>query len=317
MKKLIPLFFVVVVLVFAVGGCAKPTPSPTPTPTEPPSPTDTPTPQVGDIWTRPVDEMVYVPEGEFEMGSTDAQVDQALELCNQFVFGCEREWFEWEQPVHTVALDGFWINRTEVTNAQYQRCVGAGECEDPGVSNIHFKDAAKTDHPMMSVDWSEAEAYCEWAGARLPTEAEWEYAARGPDELVFPWGDEFDEARLNYCVVHPSGHGAQCTITNWDDATIGDDDQRTAPVGSYPEGASWCGALDMAGNVEEWVADWFGAYPSERQENPTGPATGQARVLRGGSWIAYSPPDMRGTNRFGADTEADSTVGFRCARDAD
>ena len=296
MKELVPLFVIVLVLVLVGSGCAQP--SPTPSPTELP-PIETPAPQAGATSTRPTDEMVmvYVPAGEFEMGSDEGE--------------------PWEKPVHTVALDGFWIDRTEVTNAHYQRCVEAGKCEAPGAKNVEFRDAAKTDHPKVLVDWSEAEAYCEWAGARLPTEAEWEYAARGPDELVFPWGDEFDEARLNYCVVHPSGHGAQCTITNWDDATIGDDDQRTAPVGSYPEGASWCGALDMAGNVEEWVADWFGAYPSERQENPTGPATGQARVLRGGSWIAYSPPDMRGTNRFGADTEADSTVGFRCARDAD
>ena len=310
MKKLIPLFFVVVVLVFAVGGCAKPTPSPTPTPTEPPSPTDTPTPQVGDIWTRPVDEMVYVPEGEFEMGSTDAQVDQALELCNQFVFGCEREWFEWEQPVHTVALDGFWINRTEVTNAQYQRCVGAGECEDPGVSNIHFKDAAKTDHPMMSVDWSEAEAYCEWAGARLPTEAEWEYAARGPDGLEYPWGDEFDGTRLNYC-------DSNCPDSPAADHTADDGYVETAPVGSYEGGESWCGALDMAGNVFEWAADWLGDYPSERQENPTGPTSGEERVLRGGSF-AFGADWVRGAARNSSIPDTPFyDIGFRCARDAD
>ena len=346
MKKSIPLFVLMTIVVFAVGACGRPTPVPTeqlpPTeaPTEPlptkapaaaPAPTDTPSPTVaavptetpaptempaeefpeptevsvqpptnpslGDTWTRPADEMamVYVPTGEFEMGSTAGNID--------------------EQPVHTVALDGFWIDRTEVANAQYLRCVEAGGCEAPGRGNYEFKDPARTDHPKVSVEWSEAEAYCEWAGARLPTEAEWEYAARGPDRREYPWGDEFEGARLNYCDANCPAWSTEQT-GSMPDETVDDSYEETAPAGNYPDGASWCGPLDMAGNVGEWVADWHGEYPAERQENPTGPTSGEGRVLRGGSFIG--PPNfVRGACRFGTLFPSSSFIGFRCARDTD
>ena len=220
--------------------------------------------------------------------------------------------------MHTVALGGFWIDRTEVTNAQYKRCVEAGACEVPALRNLEYEDAAKTDHPKVFVEWLEAEAYCTWAGVRPPTEAEWEYAARGPESLEYPWGDEFHEARLNTCLAPDAGHGIDCTLTSWDDDTVGDDDTKSAPVGSYPEGASWCGALDMAGNVWEWVGDRFGRYSSDRQESPTGAAAGELRVMRGGSWDATSY-EARSSYRFAlnADQGLGSWVGFRCAKDAD
>ena len=275
MKRLIPLFFVVLVLVFAVPGCGG---SKTP-------PTHA---SLGDTWTRPADKMVmvYVPAGEFEMGSTELG--------------------EWMKPVHEVALDGFWIDRTEVTNAQYQRCAQAGECDAPqGATRLggeeYYGQSAYDDYPVSRALWPQAEAYCTWSGARLPTEAEWEYAARGPESLTYPWGDsEPNETLLNY------------------DGNVGD----FTEVGSYPEGASWCGALDMAGNTPEWVVDMWKNYSSERQVNPT-PVTGTwsgwlAKIARGGSfadgslWVRAAFRVSVGDDRGHVDG-----FGFRCAKDAD
>jgi formylglycine-generating enzyme required for sulfatase activity len=249
-----------------------------------------------DTWTRPVDKMVmvYVPAGEFEMGSTEGRDN--------------------EQPVHAVALDGFWIDQAEVTNAQYRRCVEAGACQAPMTCDWGeptYEDLSKADYPVVCVDWYGAQTYCEWAGARLPTEAEWEYAARGPEGFIYPWGDEFD-----------------CSLGNFDDETQVDDHVnpggegcdgyvKTAPVESFPGGASWCDALDMAGNVWEWVADWYRDYPSGRQVNPMGPSSGSVRVQRGGSW--YNPLDcMRGAYRDVSPPDVTSdNWGFRCARDSE
>jgi serine/threonine-protein kinase len=235
--------------------------------------------------TRPADgmAMVYVPEGEFRMGSTKGDSD--------------------EEPVHTVALDGFWIDRTEVTNAQYQKCVTAGRC-DPSdyVSDSGFNGA---NQPVVGVSWHDAVAYCEWAGGRLPTEAEWEYAARGPEGLTYPWGNRFDGARLNFC-------DRSCS-SSWMVWKANDGYEYTAPVGSYPDGASWIGALDLSGNVWEWVADWYGTYPSGRQVNPTGPQSGDYRVLRGGSW-GNVEDHTRGADRF-RNTPSNTYYifyGFRC-----
>ena len=142
---------------------------------------------------------------------------------------------------------------------------------------------------MVCVDWSMAAAYCEWAGARLPTEAEWEYAARGPDGLIYPWGNSPpDNTLLNR---------AQSATTE---------------VGSYPDGASWCGALDMVGNVSEWVADWWGKYRYRTQTNPTGPETGHWKVQRGGGWN-YCQGDVRAACRdHWSPGIAMSFMGFRC-----
>jgi len=303
-----------------------PVPSLTQTPTWTPTPTATPTPaappasaSLGDTWSRPTDGMVmvYVPTGEFEMGSDDDEVDYALQLCSEYYDDCEREEFEDEQPVHTVALDGFWIDRTEVTNIQYRRCVGAGACDlpaesDPEDRDSYYGDSAYADYPVIDVSWRQATDYCAWAwaGARLPTEAEWEYAARGPEGRRFPWGDEFDGTRLNYCDVNCGSEWA-----DWADEMVDDGYASIAPVGSYPSGASWCGALDMAGNACEWVADWYSSsyYGSSPPQNPTGPSYGWYRGLRGGSFF-YVPPAVRSAYRHWA--APDDTLfywGFRCA----
>jgi serine/threonine-protein kinase len=271
----------------------------TATPTQSMNATPLPSPTeegLGDTWTRLADGMVmvYVPAGEFEMGGTEGKND--------------------EQPMHTVALDGFWIDRTEVTNAQYERCVADGDCSLPGWAVSHTRDLyygnnTYADYPVIYVRWTQAMNYCAWAGARLPTEAEWEYAARGTQEFIYPWGDEFDGTRLNYC-------DANCEF-DWADKTVDDGYADTAPVGSYPGGASWCGTLDLAGNVWEWTADWYGDYHVGVQTNPLGQATGDHKVLRGASWGdnssgVYCAVRLKHGTVYGSDH-----VGFRCARSSE
>jgi formylglycine-generating enzyme required for sulfatase activity len=230
--------------------------------------------------------MVYVPAGQFQMGGPE-----------EIGTG---------PGVHTVTLDGYWLDRTEVTNTQYEKCVTAGACQAPICSSQEttYGDSSKATHPVMCVDWYRAQAYCQWVGGRPPTEAEWEYAARGPQGWDYPWGDTFDGIRLNYC-------DRNCE-SDTRDASVDDGYARTAPVGSYPEGTSWCGALDMAGNVTEWVADWYGPYPSAAQSNPTGPQSGSLKVLRGGSFFTVDS-FARSASRYwtGPDSSV-STFGFRC-----
>jgi len=221
--------------------------------------------------------MVYVPEGAFTMGSEEGSVD--------------------EKPIHTVTLDVFWIDRTEVTNAMYALCVQSGVCQSPrsknsyGVEN-YYGNSEYADYPVIYVSWNDASAYCEWAGARLPSEAEWEKAARGTDGRTYPWGDGIDKTYANY-----SGTG-------------------TTRVGSYEKGKSPYGVYDMAGNVWEWVADWWGEfyYASSPASNPPGPVSGKYRVLRGGSW--YDVDDyVRSAYRGRYVPDGSSyVIGFRCAR---
>ena len=267
---------------------------------------------LGQEKTREADgmEMAAVPAGEFQMGTTDAEVQDVLKLCGEYSGNCEEEWFEKEQPVHTVTLDGFWIDRTEVTNAQFANFLSEQEEESKKVMtwldlddsnsqieivNSQYQPRSGLDvYPVGLVSWDGANAYCDWAGGRLPTEAEWEYAARGTESRIFPWGDQFDGAKLNY-------------------QSSSDGYAELAPVGSFPGGASWCDALDMSGNVEEWTADWFGSYTDEAQSNPKGPALGQYRVSRGGSFRS-APFETRTANRgAGSPTDTNRATGFRCA----
>jgi len=235
-------------------------------------------------------ELVYVPAGEFLMGSgaDDAGASDV------------------EKPQHTVDLDAYWIDKTEVTNAQYGKCVEAGGCAQPGGSA--YSDGGKANHPVVYVSWNDAKAYCEWAERRLPSEAEWEKAARGTDGRRYPWGNDFDGGKLNYC-------DKNCTKA-WKDTAYDDGYELTAPVGSYAAGASPYWALDMAGNVWEWVGDWYANdyYAIPRASNPSGPAAGDGRVLRGGSWINESSL-VRAAGRLNyiPATRYDG-VGFRCAR---
>ncbi len=269
-----------------------PTPRPTVTPTRVPTPAGLPTnAALGGAWTRPADGMVMVrvPAGTFPMGSPPGE-----------------PWTqEDEVPPHAVTLRAFWLDRTEVTNGQYARCVVAGACESPfaarqSTQEGHYGDPRYDAYPVVNVSWPMAQAYCNWAGAYLPTEAQWEYAARGPDGLLFPWGNSApDGTRLNFA------------------REVGE----PRPVGSYELGASWCGALDMAGNVWEWTADWYRIYTETAQVDPVGPPQGIGHVLRGGSW--YDGADfVRAANRYVireayrdyyTSTGYGGQIGFRCA----
>lgn len=274
---------------------------------------------LGAVWIRPADgmAMVRVPAGEFVMGSDRAGVDYAVALCRRFgtdaataLATCQRSAFADEQPAHTVTLDVFWLDRTEVTNGQYRLCEASGRCTPPENEGsysraLYHREPGFAGYPVVWVTWQQAAEYCRWAGARLPSEAEWEYAARGTEGRLYPWGDEFDGVRLNYCDARRDAGP--------NDGSVDDGYADTAPVGSYPAGASWAGALDLAGNVREWVADWYGRYPAEPQDSPTGPANGDARIPRGGSWLD-KPDDVRSANRGANDPDyTRHKVGFRCA----
>lgn len=271
-----------------------------------------PLPEVQTSMTRAMDgmEMVYVPAGEFKMGSADGQAD--------------------EKPVHTVYLDGFWIDRTEVTIAMFARFFEytgyETDAERRGWSIVYTNEFEEIegadwqrpfgpgsnwsdwDHPVVHISWNDAAAYCAWVGGRLPTEAEWEKAARGTDGWVYPWGDQpLAGDRANLADVNLE---AEFSIREIDDGY-----EFTAPVGSYPRGASPYGALDMAGNVWEWVADWYAEdyYAISPMQNPTGPDSGESRVERGGGW---STPIGPSANRSYSLPDFGSIwSGFRCARD--
>ncbi len=268
--------------------------------------------------TRPIDgaEMVLVPAGNFVMGSDREMTQFARQLCQESsgalaVATCQAAAFSDERPAHVVRLDGFWIDRVEVTNGQYEGCVTAGACNPPLlVSSFsrpdYYGTPAYGQYPVVNVLWEMAAQYCRWAGARLPTEAEWEYAARGPENRIFAWGSDFERSKLNYC-------DASCPLLS--DKTYNDGYPDTAPIGSFPSGASWVGALDMTGNVREWVSDWLGPYGADSAVNPTGPDHGELKVTRGGSWYD-TPDDVRGANRGGESLEYyRDNLGFRCVTD--
>jgi formylglycine-generating enzyme required for sulfatase activity len=290
--------------------------------------TTTPTPSAGVTKTRPVADMlmVYVPGSTFRMGGDEDDVQDVLQLCSKYRDDCQRSWFEDEKPLHDVRLDSFWIDKTEVTNIQYADFLNEqGNQTEGGEAWLDIEDehclidqigskfqpeSGYADYPVIEVSWYGAQAYCEWAGARLPTEAEWEYAARGPEENIYPWGDTFDGTRLNFCDVN-------CVHDEWKAIEYDDGYAGNSPVGSFPTGASWCGAHDMAGNVWEWIVDWYGEYSPEVQVNPTGPATGKHRVMRSGSWND-GPYVVRGASRGYNDPDAtDSNGGFRCVKEVE
>ena len=281
-----------------------PQPSATNIPTETPSVTPEPTLGIGSTWVSPMDGsiMVYIPAGEFIMGSDPGE---------PYFWGAEA-------PKHTIYLEAFWIQRTEVTNRMYTECLADGACPSPEYSNSnthpeYFNDPAYADYPVIYVTYMAAEAYCQWIGARLPSEAEWEKAARGTDGRLYPWGNqELDSNRANFC-------DAGCPNPNEDEIESVFDDgyQDTAPVGSYPDGTSPYGALDMAGNVLEWVSDWYAVdyYGSSPYENPSGPNSGSRHPIRGGSWY-NGREGLRAAARASLAPDGTyETLGFRCAMD--
>jgi formylglycine-generating enzyme required for sulfatase activity len=222
--------------------------------------------------------MVLVPAGEFLMGSNDDQDD--------------------ERPVHTIFLDAFAIDKFEVTNRKYLDFVRA--TGRPYTSEGYSAMAGRNpligpDQPVMGVSWHDAFAYCRWAGLRLPTEAEWEKAARGADGRLYPWGHQAPDTTRANC-----------------DSRL----DSTMVVGSFPAGSSPYGAHDMAGNLWEWVEDGYDPdyYWRSPRENPTGPIGAPSAVFRGGSWL--TPPDMLRSSNRNSDSPARKSrdVGFRCAR---
>jgi eukaryotic-like serine/threonine-protein kinase len=254
-----------------VAALDTPAPSPepsTPTPTVEPTPTDVPVPEG----------MVLAPAGTFVRGRDDGPAD--------------------ERPAHEVTISAFVIDEYEVTNARYQACVADEACTAPAVTGSfnrfsYFENPDFSEHPVIAVSWEQAQTFCAWdGGKRLPTEAEWEYAATGGDGRLYPWGHEFDESLV------PAR------------------EPDTVAVGSFPGGVSPFGAYDMAGNVLEWVADYYDAqaYTQAEAVDPAGPQTGNQRVLRGGSFGNRDAAVYTTTRRYRmapAATEVD--VGFRCA----
>ena len=251
---------------------------------------------------NPLDEanLVYISSGEFEMGLTEKEVDY-LQLNSQYCSAA----LDLSIPRHKVFLDGYWIYRTEITNAMYKLCVNDGVCSSPKNSyskerTDYFTNPKYKDYPVVFVSWIDADNYCNWAGGRLPTEAEWEKAARGTDNRLFPWGNDFPVSDL-----------ANTTFSKLD----------TEPVDSYPLGASPYGVYNLAGNVYEWVADWFSAtyYQSSPYENPTGPSnlSGELdrRVVRGGAFTYDLGCACSATHDWWEYYEAGYAVGFRCVVD--
>lgn len=228
--------------------------------------------------------LVNIPAGEFLMGSLDSDWEAG----------------SYEKPAHTVYLDAYWIDQTAVTNAKYAKCVQAGVCQPPVPQSSYtrqsyFGDALYDNFPVIYVTWNDAKAYCEWAGRRLLTEAEWEKAARGADGRKYPWGNEAPDAgKLNFA------------------GNVGD----TVEVGHYPQSASPYGVLDMAGNVWQWVADWYGDtyYAASPAQNPAGPESGETRVMRGGGWYSTARV-IRAANRDSYQpTDHFGNAGIRCGR---
>jgi formylglycine-generating enzyme required for sulfatase activity len=251
---------------------------------------------------------VWVPSGSFLIGTdeTDPTGELAPPTWARFELASER-------PAHEVALSaGYWIDKTEVTNEAFQAFVDAAGYQerslwsDAGWTWVSGRDAtalpvacvdAEPDHPRVCITWYEAEAYAAWRGGALPTEAQWEFAARGPSSSIFPWGDDWDAAKAN--VV---------------------DSPELTTVGSYPDGASWVGALDMSGNAMEWAADWYSSsyYEQQVRDDPTGPNLGTKKVEKGGWWGSV-PYVARSAYRHFEDppTYQDHHIGVRIVTPAD
>ena len=250
---------------------------------EAPTLTSVPTLGIGSIMISDKDDMtlLYVPEGEFTMGLDDDK-------------------YETDNPTHKIILSAFWIDQTEVTNGMYQKCVDAKVCESPysvtsGAFKSYYGNSAFSDFPVIHIPWKQAWNYCEWAERRLPTEAEWEKAARGAtDERIYPWGD--DEPYR-------------------DVANFGGLVGNTTSVYTQVDGASPYGVLNMAGNVWEWVADFYDPdyYHKSLSKDPQGPILTDKRVMRGGSWKDY-PSVIRVVHRYADYPQSASNIlGFRCA----
>jgi formylglycine-generating enzyme required for sulfatase activity len=254
----------------------------------------------------PGPEVILLPRSTFTMGSSRVEVQLALDACRREPLGeeCKLEMFENELDPHRVTVSPFWLDRTEVTVDAYRRCADAGVCAPVAYEQgaRRFEDAAL---PVSLVSWHDANTYCAFVGKRLPTEAEWERAARGRIGRRFPWGDHYATRRAN--------HGAWAL----DNTDASDGHEELAPVGSYPDGRTPDGFDDLAGNVAEWTADAYeDGYEALPVTDPKGPSFGSYKVVRGGAYT-FGMPWLRATSRMfrTASTRA-PYLGFRCARSA-
>ena len=263
--------------------------------------------------------MIHIEGGEFFMGSSDAKAGDN------------------EKPAHHVELSAFCIDQTEVTVAAYKACSDVGKCPPASRENsfsglddklkkaldplCNVREAqGKMEHPINCIDWESSATYCAKQGGRLPTEAEWEFAARGPDGRAYPWGDDAPSSRFlnacgSECLAWGKKNGVSGSVTY---ATMYDDDDKyatTSPVGSFPDGKSRFGLMDVVGNVWEWTADYYADYAKDSAKDPSGPKSSeQGRVARGGAWNGADPSWVRPTFRFHFDPKSQSYgVGFRCA----
>jgi len=246
--------------------------------------------------------MALAPAGCFMIGSTNEHIVYLMSLPGS---NMPRSAFNDQQPAREVCFDTpFWIDVFEVTQAQF-----AGQRGEAARESTFVGDKL----PRERITWFEADAYCRARGARLPTEAEWEYAARGPDGWIFPWGDVFDCTRGNFDDTQSDD---PYVIEGYPDC---DGFPMTAPAGSILDGASWIGTMDMSGNVWEWVADRYSGdtYKNlgRKSTNPTGPPSGDSRIVRGGAWSINEPDHLGAAFRAGIDPGISSEhLGFRCAR---
>lgn len=261
-------------------------PTATNSPTPAPTPSPTPEPFVNETGSL----MLYLPGGVFIVGDDEGESD--------------------ERPAHRANLSPFYIDETEISNREYALCVDDGACAPPDRSSAtryssYYGNPTYDEYPVIFVSWYDAEQFCDWRDARLPTEAEWEYAASydpiNQIKLIYPWGDAFEGTFLNF---NASG-------SPWDDGYAD-----TAPITAYPEGRSPLGIYNMAGNVMEWVQDWYDPryYRTATEVNPLGPEMGEFKAIRGGSWLSGTD-DVEAVARTNFDpTVSRANLGFRCAK---
>ena len=279
------------------------------------------------------DVQVFIPAGIFLMGTTPEQAEKAVSFCMKHQENCRKSWFTHEMPQREVYLDEYFIDKTEVTFEQFfvfikqnnNLCRNAPCFKDLGNENVIRKKNGKwfliedyRDSPVTDIAWEGANAYCKWVGKRLPTEAEWEKAARGTDGRVFPWGNDWAQGKANFCDRNcPQDWATKNEKQDWDDLP-NDDQSKSAMVRAFENGQSPYGVYQMAGNAWEWVSDTYSpdAYTTLTATNPHMMKKGATHVLRGGGWNAL-PFLLRSAARYrDAPGMAVGARGFRCAKDS-